>query len=208
MTSASRATSHTPGYDTGAPPGADSAERLARAAWQSMLLAGVAALGLGVVVLVWPGVSLLVAGVVFGVYLLVSGITQLVSVFGTHRSVSLRVMGFVSGALTLLLGLFCLRGATQSILLLALWIGIGWLFRGVTHLAAAVSDPGMPARGWQILTGIISVLGGVVLIVSPFASLTLLTVVAGIWLLVLGATEIAAALAVRRERRSTAHPVS
>ncbi|MFG3430365.1 HdeD family acid-resistance protein [Streptomyces californicus] len=165
---------------------------------------GLAALALGVAVLVWPGVSLLVAGVIFGIYLLVSAVAQFISVFGTHRTLSLRVMGFISAALTLLLGLFCLRSATQSVLLLALWIGIGWLFRGITCLAAVVSDPQMPARGWQTLTGVLGLLAGVILIVSPFGSLAFLTVVAGIWLLLLGATEVAAAFAVRQEYKRTA----
>ncbi len=120
---------------------------LAGAAWQALLLAGLVALVLGVLVLVWPGASLVVAGVLFGLYLLFSGVMQLVAAFGTHVSTALRVMAFISGTLSILLGLLCFRGAMQSILLLALWIGIGWLFRGITQTVAAASDPAMPARG-------------------------------------------------------------
>ncbi|MFJ5932917.1 HdeD family acid-resistance protein [Streptomyces sp. NPDC093071] len=170
---------------------------LAGAAWQALLLAGVAALILGVLVLVWPGASLVVAGVLFGLYLLFSGVLQLVAAFGTHVSTALRVMAFISGALSILLGLLCFRGATQSILLLALWIGIGWLFRGITQTVAAASDPAMPARGWQVFLGIVSALAGVVLIVSPLESAAVLTLLGGIWLVAVGAVEIVTALQVR-----------
>lgn len=135
---------------------------IARSAWQAVLLAGIAAFVLGVLVLVWPGASLLAAGVLFGLYLLFSGVLQLVAAFGTHAATSLRVMAFISGALSILLGLFCFRGPMQSILLLALWIGIGWLFRGITQTLAAASDPTVPARGWQIFLGIVSFLAGIV----------------------------------------------
>jgi uncharacterized membrane protein HdeD (DUF308 family) len=179
--------------------------RLAEMAWQAVLLAGIASLILGVLVLVWPGASLWAAGILFGVYLVVSGVFQLVTAFGTHVTTGLRVMAFISGALSVLLGLFCFRGATQSILLLALWIGIGWLFRGITQTVAAASDPGMPARGWQGFLGVISAMAGIVLIVSPFESVAVLTLVGGIWLVAMGVMEIVESFMLRKRSKEIPH---
>ncbi|MGW0771690.1 HdeD family acid-resistance protein [Streptomyces sp. NPDC002676] len=180
---------------------------LSRATWQVVLVTGIASLVLGVLVLVWPGQSLLAFGILFGVYLVISGIFQLASAFGTHTATSLRVLAFISGAVSILLGLFCFRGPFQSILLLALWIGIGWLFRGITQAIAAASDPRMPARGWQIFLGIVTVLGGVVLIDSPFHSVAVLTLVGGIWLVAVGIVEIVTALRIRSRARSVPRTV-
>ncbi|MFD4415762.1 HdeD family acid-resistance protein [Streptomyces sp. NPDC058251] len=179
------------------PPAEGPLHALSRAAWQVVLLTGVASLILGVLVLVWPGASLLAAGILFGVYLLISGVFQLVSAFGTHKATSLRVLAFVSGALSILLGLFCFRGPMQSILLLALWIGIGWLIRGITQTLAAVSDKNVPARGWQIFLGIVTFIAGIVLIDSPFESVAVLTLVGGIWLIAVGIVEIITAFRIR-----------
>lgn len=170
---------------------------LSKAAWQVVLLTGVASLILGVLVLVWPGASLFAAGILFGIYLLISGIFQLVSAFGTHRATSLRVLAFISGALSIVLGLFCFRGPMQSILLLALWIGIGWLIRGITQTLAAIHDQNMPARGWQIFLGIVTFIAGIVLIDSPFRSVAVLTLVCGIWLVAVGVVEIITAIRMR-----------
>ncbi|MFC3573350.1 HdeD family acid-resistance protein [Streptomyces yaanensis] len=170
---------------------------LARTAWQVVLATGVASLILGILVLVWPGPSLRAAGVLFGLYLVVSGVLQLASAFGTHKATSLRVLAFISGALSILLGLFCFRGPMESVLLLALWIGIGWLFRGIAQTMAAAHDPAVPARGWQIFLGILTFVAGVVLIISPFTSITVLTLVAGWWLLVVGVVEIITAIRIR-----------
>ncbi|MBC9728043.1 HdeD family acid-resistance protein [Streptomyces sp. TRM68367] len=174
---------------------------LSRAAWQTVLLTGVSSLVLGILVLVWPGASLLTAGVLFGLYLVISGVLQLAAAFGTHRTTSLRVLAFVSGALSVLLGLFCFRGPLQSLLLLALWIGIGWLFRGLTQTLAAVHDPAMPARGRQIFLGVLTAVAGIVLIDAPFESVAVLTLVGGIWLVAVGATEIVTALGIRAGAR-------
>jgi uncharacterized membrane protein HdeD (DUF308 family) len=178
---------------------------LSRTAWQAVLVTGVAALILGILVLLWPGASLVAAGVLFGVYLVVSGVLQLVSAFGTHRTTSLRVLAFASGALSILLGLLCFRGAMQSILLLALWIGIGWLIRGITQTIAAIHDRTAPARGWQIFLGILTFVAGIVLIDSPLQSVAVLTLVGGWWLVVVGVMEIVTAFRVRRHAEAVPH---
>ncbi|MGW2490207.1 HdeD family acid-resistance protein [Streptomyces sp. NPDC001606] len=183
------------------PPFEGPLHALSQAAWQVVLVTGIASLILGVLVLVWPGPSLLVVGVLFGVYLLISGIFQLVAAFGTHKATSLRVLAFVSGALSVLLGLFCFRGPMQSILLLALWIGIGWVIRGITQTLAAASDPRMPARGWQVFLGVLTFLAGIVLIDSPFRSVAVLTLVGGIWLVVVGIVEIVTSFGIRSRAR-------
>ncbi|MGH1554450.1 HdeD family acid-resistance protein [Streptomyces sp. L7] len=80
-----------------------------KAAWQVVLLTGVASLVLGVLVLVWPGASLFAAGILFGIYLLISGVFQLVSA-ARHPQWRPRCAcwRFISGALSIVLGLFSL----------------------------------------------------------------------------------------------------
>ncbi|MXM65714.1 HdeD family acid-resistance protein [Streptomyces sp. HUCO-GS316] len=165
--------------------------------WQMLLTAGLAAIALGAVVLAWPGETLRVVGVLFGIYLLVIGVFQLAAAFGTHIPGHLRALHFVTGALSVLLGLICFRGTMQSILLLALWIGFSWLLRGTMVTATAASAPDTPARGWMLFTGIIGMLAGVVLIVSPFDSIGALTLAAGIMAIVLGVVEVFHAIRMR-----------
>ena len=87
--------------------------------------------------------------------------------------------------------------ASYAILLLAIWIGVGFIFRGVATSISAISDPHLPGRGWQIFLGLISLLAGIVMIGSPFASLAILTLVVGIWLIVIGVFEIVSSFGIR-----------
>jgi uncharacterized membrane protein HdeD (DUF308 family) len=187
--------------ENGAGPLAGPLAQLARNAWQLVLAIALASIVLGIVVLAWPHATLHVVGVLFGIYLLISGLAQVAASFGTHAETSMRVLAFVSGALSILLGIFALRGPLESILLLALWIGIGWLFRGFATLISATSDPDMPAGGWQIFAGLLGVIAGVVVLVAPVASVTALAVLVGIWLLFMGVAETWTALRLRAEAR-------
>lgn len=178
--------------------------RLARYAWQAVLATGIAAIVLGVLVLIWPGVSVIAAGVLFGLYLVVAGVLQLMAAFGTHATPALRVLAFISGALSILLGLLCFRSAFDSIVLLALWIGVSWLFRGIVQIVSAVSDAKLPARGWQGFYGVVSVLAGIALIDSPLSSIGLLTLLGGIWLVALGVVEVITSFRVRAHTKRVA----
>ncbi|MGW5572716.1 HdeD family acid-resistance protein [Nocardia thailandica] len=175
-------------------------QALAKKTWQTILITGILAVILGVIVLVWPGPTLLVAGILFGVYMVVSGIFQLIAAF-THVPTSLRVLSFISGVLSLVIGIFCFRDDLTSVLLLGLWIGISWLFRGVTVLFAALSEPSYDGRGWQIFYGVISAVAGVILIVWPIGSLSTLVVVVGIFLIVIGVMEVVTAFGVRSDAK-------
>ncbi|MER5446966.1 DUF308 domain-containing protein [Streptomyces sp. NPDC002766] len=172
---------------------------LANLGWQILLTMGLAAIALGVVFLVWPGETLRVVGVLFGIYLLLIGVFQLAAAFGTHIPGYLRALHFLGGALCLLLGLICFRGSLESILLLALWIGFGWLLRGIMVTATAASAEAMPARGWMLFSGVIGMLAGMALIVAPFASIAALTLTVGVVAIVLGAVEVFHAIRVRIE---------
>jgi uncharacterized membrane protein HdeD (DUF308 family) len=176
--------------------------QLARNTWQLLLLIGIVGVALGVIVLAWPGKTLVVAGVLFGIYLVASGVGYVFASFGAHAGVAMRVLSFLTGVVMLMLGFFCFRDKLESILLLALWIGIGWLFRGVTLLAAALSFDHIPARGWQVLSGVIIVIGGGVLIISPLDSIAILTLVAGSWLIAIGIVDVISAFQVRHRLKA------
>ncbi|BDU07087.1 HdeD family acid-resistance protein [Nocardia cyriacigeorgica] len=181
-------------------------QALARAAWQSILVTGLLSVILGVLILVWPGKTLLVAGIIFGIYLVVSGLLQLVAAFAAPASAGMRVLYFISGVLSIVIGVFCFRDELTSLLLLGLWIGIGWLFRGVAVTMAAVSEPGLPGRGWQGFFGVITAIAGIVLIIWPVESVATLAWVAGIWLVVLGVMEMITAFGVRKDAKDLGVP--
>ena len=168
--------------------------------WKSALALGVLTLALGAAVLIWPGDSIVVASAVFGVYLLVSGIAQAIAAFAVDMSTATRILYFISGALSVVLGYFAFRDFNNgaAVWMMAIWIGVGFIFQGVTATALAIDVPALPARGWYIFVGILTVIAGVVTLVWPISSIAVLAIVAGAWLVVIGTTEIVGALSARR----------
>jgi uncharacterized membrane protein HdeD (DUF308 family) len=169
--------------------------------WTATLLSGVLTALLGVLILLWPGKSLIVASALFGGYLLISGILQVILALALHTSAGGRILLFLSGAVSVVLAVLAFRhfGEGYALLLLAIWVGIGFIFRGTAALASGISDRGDSGRGLAIVTGIVTILAGIVTLAWPFDSIATLTLVVGIWLVVIGLFEIAGAFAVRRD---------
>lgn len=170
--------------------------------WKSTLLSGLLSLVVGGLVLAWPGRSILLAAVLFGIYLLVTGIAQVIFAFSLHVSAGSRILLFISGAASLILAVLAFRHFGKddltAVLLLAIWIGVGFIFRGVATTISAISDPGLPGRAWSIFVGVISLLAGIIVLASPFASIVTLAIVVGVWFVVIGVFEIVSAFRIRK----------
>ena len=170
----------------------------------------VVTVALGVLVLAWPGPSILVASVLFGVYLVATGIAEVMFAFSGHVSAAYRVLLFIAGALSSILGVLAFRhfGQGYATLLLALWVGIGFIFQGVAATATAIGHKDLPARGWTMFFGVITAIAGVVVLAWPLGSLVVLTLVAGIWLVVIGMTEIRGAFVMRNDLKKAEQTVA
>ena len=173
--------------------------------WISAILFGAL---LGVATLTWRGPSIVVAAGLFGVILVMSGVAICVSCVTPARSLGAsRFLYFISGAVSVILGILAFRhfGEGYAVLLLAIWIAVGFIFRGVSAVALAISYPRFPGRGWSIFFGVISILAGVVVLAYPFDSIVTLALVVGIWLIILGVTEVISAFGMRSDVRGREH---
>jgi len=95
------------------------------------------------------------------------------------------------------IGIYLLGHVALSLLVLALLLGFYWMFHGITELFTAIGHSELPGRAWIILSGILSIIVGVILVVAPGISLFALTLVVGVWLIVFGAVLVIRSLQIR-----------
>lgn len=154
--------------------------------WGWLLFFGIVNVVVGIMVVAWPGPTIVVLAVLFGIELIVAGIFRFVAAFGHDESGGTRVLFALLGVLSFIIGLYAIRHVLVTIAALALLLGIFWIIHGFIELFAAISDRGTPSRGWMMFTGGLSILAGLVVLVYPKISLVTLAVVMGVWLIVLG----------------------
>jgi uncharacterized membrane protein HdeD (DUF308 family) len=170
--------------------------------WKSLLVSGILAAALGIAIVAWPAISITIATIFFGVALLLTGIEQIFLGFSLRASLAGRLLLFVSGAATLIVGIMALSSIYEGWRILAIWIGIGFIFRGVSTLSSAISDPTLPARLLNIVVGLLSLVAGVVVMAVPYSSLKTLAWFVGVSLIIIGVMEVVTAFGIRMATRN------
>ena len=181
-------------------PRGDAADMLAGVGrhWGWVLFFGIVTLLAGLFALFWPGRTIVVIAVLFGIQLVVAGIFRFIAALAAdEESGGARALLALLGVLSFIVGLYALRNVLVTIAALALLLGIFWIVNGAVEVFAALSHRGMQGRGWTIFMGLLSVVAGVVVLVYPAISLATLAVVLGFWLLVYGIMEIVLAFRLR-----------
>src|SRR5580700_11565435 len=166
--------------------------------WGWVLAYGILTLLAGVVVLAWPGETLLVLAVLFGIQLIVSGIFRFVAALASDDLTGgTRVLLALLGVLSIIVGLWAVRHVLLTLLALIVFLGIFWIVNGVIEIFTALAHRGMPQRGWTVAMGVLSVIAGIIVLAYPGLSLYGLAIILGIWLLIFGVMEMAAAFRLR-----------
>jgi uncharacterized membrane protein HdeD (DUF308 family) len=115
--------------------------------WKSAAVSGLLAVALGIAIVAWPAISIVIAAIFFGACLLVNGIQQVFFAFSLHVSAGGRVLLFISGAASLILAIMAFRHLGDAVLLLAIWIGVGFIFRGRLRWCRPSATRRFPAAG-------------------------------------------------------------
>jgi len=177
-------------------------EAALRSWWRRVaLLGGLVSVALGLILLIWPDATLYVAAILIGLWLILSGAVRLAQAafIPEGRSAGGRVLQAIVGLVFVIVGVFCMKNLTTSLTLLALVIGISWLFGGMVEIFTAFS-PGV--QGWgrvgALLLGIIAIAAAVTILVWPEPSLRVIVWVTGLWLLALGLVQLFLAWRARR----------
>ena len=170
--------------------------------WWLLLLFGVVTIVVGIFCVMQPVDAVETLSWLFAVWLIVTGIFELVRAFGSQISGGMRALLIITGALSLVLGFVALRSFWDDDVILAGWIlaifiGISFLFRGFAILFLGIEGKGQAGRGWNIFAGIIIIIGGMIILTAP-ASIIALAWVVGIWLIVMGIFEIISSFMVRK----------
>jgi len=157
--------------------------------WGVILFLGLLSIAIGIIMMVWPGKTTVVVAVILAIWLVVSGIFQIIRGFSHGLSGGMRALLFIGGALSLILGLFAFRGFVvedsplDAVWLLSLFVAIGFIFQGIGQLIEAGEYK--QGRGWNIFGGIVSLLLGIILLVTP-VDIVVLTWIFGIFVIISG----------------------
>lgn len=163
--------------------------------WPAVLISGVLLVIAGVLALVWPVVTALVIGILFGATILVQGVLFAAAAFSSRPGTPGRVWIGVWAVLSIVLGVFTLAypgtGALAAAYLLIIW----FLISAVNDFVRASSGP--DHRAWFIVLGVLQVVLAVWLTFDLALAVDTVALLFAFGLLLRGFAEIALAFRLR-----------
>ncbi|MFM9377105.1 HdeD family acid-resistance protein [Gordonia sp. VNK21] len=158
----------------------------------SILFTSIVGIVAGILMMVWPGVTVLLAGLFFGIAMVVAGLFRLFAGFAMiGLSAGLRLLAVVLGVLMVALGVLAIISPEDAWWMIAVFIGVGWIFSGFQDLFGASVQTYLAPRWLVMVGGIISILAGIVMLIfSPADTLTTIAWVVGLLLIVVSVTQL------------------
>lgn len=159
--------------------------RQSRVVWA---IRAIAALIIGVLVLVWPQSTVAILATLLGIYFVILGIVRVIQGFvDKDLNGGGKAANFIIGALILAAGVVVIRNPFETAVFIVLLIGISWIFEGIATLVDTARGNG---TGLSIVIGILIALAGVAVILFADGVTVAYAIFFGITLIVVGVLDL------------------
>ncbi|PZP60605.1 HdeD family acid-resistance protein [Pseudoxanthomonas winnipegensis] len=168
--------------------------------WWVFLLFGLVAVLFGVSTLIWPGGTVLALVLVFGAFSLADGLVSLISAFSREHALPRWLLALYA-LISIAFGVLAIAQPAQMAAAL-LWLLAVWLvIAGVARIVFAVQVRKHIRGEWLlVLSGVLSILLGVLFFVFPAAGLLTMALWFGIGAIVYGVLQLVVAFRLRGHR--------
>jgi len=165
--------------------------------WWALALRGVFAIVFAVIAFVWPGITAAALVLLFGAYALVDGVFALVASLRAARHHGPSGALVLEGILDLIIAAIVFFWPVEALVAIIYFIAIWAVITGIALIAAGIAMIRVNGEWLLVLSGIISILLGIILFVQPGAGVIALSWWLGVYALLFGIAMIAAAFRMR-----------
>lgn len=174
--------------------------------WWVFLLRGILAIIVGITAIFMPGVTLTILIILFGTYMVIDGIFTLISAANNWKTLKNKGWYIVAGLLNITIGVLTfispITTAVALIYLVAFWAFV----IGIFEIAAAIRLRNLiKGEGWYISAGALSILFSVLIMFYPIAGALTLSVMFGVYTLILGVFFMTLSFRLRQRSRGHGH---
>jgi uncharacterized membrane protein HdeD (DUF308 family) len=155
--------------------------------WWALVIRGFLGIGLGVITFVWPGITLASLVILFAAYALVDGVMAIVAAVRSLKSHERWGAFLLEGIAGIAAGLITMAWPAITALWLIYLIAAWAIVTGIFEIVAAVRLRKEIEGEWLLaLTGVASLIFGVLIMASPLAGALVIAIWVGAYAFVFG----------------------
>jgi uncharacterized membrane protein HdeD (DUF308 family) len=177
--------------------------------WWVLAIRGVAAILFGIAAFLWPGITLTVLVLLFGAYALVDGIFAVIAGIAVYGEQERWWMILLEGLVGIVIGVITFIYPVATFLVLYAFIAARAIITGIFEIVAAIRLRKEIEGEWLLaLSGVASLIFGILLITLPAAGALALIWLIGAYALVFGVLMLVLAFRLRGLRDTMGRQVS
>lgn len=165
--------------------------------WWALALRGFAAILFGIIAILWPAMTAAVLVLLFAAYALVDGVFAIVAAVRAARHHARSGPLLLEGILDLVIAAICFLWPMTALVALVYLIAIWAVITGIALVAAGIAFIRLNGEWLLVLSGVISLLLGIILFVQPATGIVALSWWFGIYALLFGIALLSAAFRLR-----------
>ena len=155
--------------------------------WWGFAIRGIVALFFGLAAFIWPRLTLNILVALFGAFVFIDGILSIITAFGHKAEYSQWWLLLLEGVASVLIGIFAFTWPGITALFLILLIAFWALATGILEIVAAIWLRKIIAGEWGLaLSGILSVVFSLILLLRPSAGALAVIWVIGLYAIFFG----------------------
>lgn len=167
----------------------------------ALIIQGILALVIGIVMLVWPGPSVIVFVALFAAWLFIDGLFSIIG-WATRRRENRSAWSLVRGILAIIVAVIAVFLPAAAAVAIVVVVGIWAIVLGVVQIATSLAFKRVDAPLWWVplVTGILGIIIGILLLLNPAAGIISLLWLVALFLIIEGIAAILLGIMSRRQR--------
>lgn len=171
--------------------------------WWTLLLRGLTAVAFGILAFVRPFETISTLLILFGLYALVHGVLSLLAAIDRRGQIRESWLLAIEGIVGICIGILTLRAPSTTVMVLIFFVWVWAIGTGVLRMFEAFTlRHEVPGEVWLALSGVITILLGLVFILRPVLGVVVIAWMIAAYALLIGLFEILLGRELRAIRRS------
>lgn len=151
----------------------------------NVIISSILCIVIGIVLVIWPDLTMEIACLAIGAVLLIAGITRLITYFTARDGSLYSQINLIFGIVLIVVGALILWQWDKVLEIVPIIVGIIIAIHGISDLRQAFALRKNEYEKWWValILGLLTVILGVLLILNPFAALDTVVMLIGIFLI-------------------------
>ena len=167
--------------------------------WWLLTIFSVITIAFGVVLTFKPSKSVHAIAVIIAIWLLILGAIRLIQAIGATGE---RVGLLIVGMLAIVIAIILLHHTTTTVAVVGFIVGIFWTIGGISQMLYGFSAREGSVSWPIVLLGLVATIIGILCLVYPSLSLSIICVIVGLGMIAYGIVELVASLQLRKLRET------